>query len=126
MACKTINHIPELQMTDRFAKAFNGGYFSYQLATNGEKKLDLIVRYWGAEWGNRKFEIYIDDEKLILEDNTGRWDQSKFFDIIYHIPDPMLDNKKSLRVKFQALAGNTAGGIYYVRLIKPINMNNKN
>jgi len=31
-----------------------------------------MVRYWGAEWGSRKFEIYIDDELLITEDNTGR------------------------------------------------------
>jgi len=101
-----------------FREAFNGGYFSYQLVTNGEKNLDLIVRYWGAEWGNRKFDIYFDDEKLILEDNTGRWNQSKFVDIIYHIPGSMLENKKSVRVKFQALDGNTAGGIYCVRLIK--------
>jgi uncharacterized protein len=102
-----------------FREASNDGYFSYQLATNGEKNLDLIIRYWGAEWGDRKFDIYIDDEKLISEDNTGRWNQSKFFDITYHIPGSMLDNKKSVLVKFQALAGNTAGGIYYVRFIKP-------
>jgi len=101
-----------------FREALNGGYFSYQLVTNSETNLDLIVRYWGAEWGNRKFDIYFDDEKLILEDNTGRWNQSKFVDIIHHIPGSMLENKKSVRVKFQALDGNTAGGIYCVRLIK--------
>ncbi len=107
-----------------FREAVNEGYFSYQLATNGEKNLDLMIRYWGAEWGNRKFDIYIDDEKLMSEDNTRRWNQSKFFDITYHIPDSMLDNKKSVRVKFQSLDGNTAGGIYYVRLIKDTRSNN--
>jgi hypothetical protein len=80
--------------------------------------LSLIVRYWGAEWGNRKFDIYIDDEKLITEDNTGKWNQSKFFDVAYKIPAAMLKDKKHIRVKFQSLDGSTAGGVYDVRLIK--------
>lgn len=42
--------------------ARNEGYFSYQLSTNNETGLSLLVKYWGAEWGNRKFEVYIDDE----------------------------------------------------------------
>ncbi len=94
------------------------GFFSYQMATNNEKGLLLNVRYWGAEWGNRKFEIYIDDEKLVTEDNTGRWNQSVFQNIEYAIPDSMIEGKKQVRVKFQALKGNTAGAVYYVRLVR--------
>ncbi|MEO8110914.1 MAG: beta-L-arabinofuranosidase domain-containing protein, partial [Ginsengibacter sp.] len=101
-----------------YREASGSGYFSYNLATNGEANLTLMVRYWGAEWGNRKFDIYVDDEKLVTEDNTGKWNQSKFFDIEYPIPENMLKDKKYVRVKFQALPGNTAGGIYYIRLIK--------
>ncbi len=96
----------------------DSGYFSYNLATNNETNLSLMVRYWGAEWGNRKFDIYIDNKKLITEDNTGRWNQSKFFDVTYPISESMLEGKNNIRVKFQALDGNTAGGVYYVRLIK--------
>ena len=77
-----------------------------------------MVKYWGAEWGNRKFDIYIDNEKLIAEDNTGKWNQSKFFDVEYAIPDAMLKDKDHVRVKFQSLQNNTAGGVYYVRLVK--------
>jgi len=101
-----------------FREAFNGGYFSYSMATNNEIGLSLMVRYWGAEWGNRKFDIYIDDQKLVTEDNTGRWNQSKFFDISYAIPDSMLKGKEHIRIKFQALKDNTAGSIYYLRLVK--------
>ncbi|MGN6616525.1 MAG: DUF6805 domain-containing protein [Ilyomonas sp.] len=61
-----------------YREATYGGYFSYNLSTNNENNLSLIVRCWGAEWGNRKLDIYIDDEKLITEDNTGKWNQSKF------------------------------------------------
>ncbi len=94
------------------------GYFSYQLATNNETGLSLLVRYWGAEWGSRKFTIYIDDEKLITEDNTGKWNQSGFQLVEYAIPDTMVKNKSMVRVKFQALQGNTAGAVYYIQLVR--------
>jgi hypothetical protein len=30
----------------------------------------------------------------------------------------MVQGKKSVRVKFQALSGNTAGAVYFVRLVR--------
>ncbi len=98
--------------------ARNEGYFSYQMATGSETGLSLMVRYWGAEWGNRKFDIFIDDEKLVTEDNTGRWNQSRFQEVTYEIPDAMVKDKTHIRVKFMALPGNTAGAIYYLRLVR--------
>ena len=94
------------------------GYFSYNMSTNSETNLILMVRYWGSEWGNRKFDIFIDDEKLVTEDNTDRWNQSKFQEVKYEIPDSMVKDKKQIRVKFQALPGNTAGAVYYIRLVR--------
>ena len=88
------------------------------MKTNRETGLNLFVRYWGAEWGARKFDIYIDDEKLLTEDNTGRWNQSKFQNVIYDIPDSMVKDKEHVRVKFQSLSGNTAGGVFYIRLLR--------
>ncbi|MFW6290086.1 MAG: DUF6805 domain-containing protein, partial [Mariniphaga sp.] len=102
-----------------YREARDGGYFSYRLATGSEENLDLMVRYWGYEWGNRKFDIFIDDHKLIAEDNTGRWYQSDFQDVVYEIPASVLEGKDNVRVKFQSHKGTTAGGVYYVRLIKP-------
>jgi DUF1680 family protein len=112
-----------------YREAFGGGYFSYDLATNSETNLSLLVRYWGAEWGSRKFNIYIDDEKLVTEDNTGRWNLSAFKDVVYEIPESMLKTKSNVRVKFEALPGSTAGGVYVVRLLRAEeqieNLNNK-
>lgn len=104
-----------------FREAFNGGFFSYNMATDNKTGLSLLVRYWGAEWGNRKFDIYIDDEKLATVDNTGRWSQSAFFDIVYPIPYAMVKDKNQVRVKFQSLENTTAGGIFYIRLIEDRN-----
>lgn len=101
-----------------YRDAFGGGYFSYEMKTNSETGLSLIVRYWGAEWGGRKFDIYIDDEKLLTEDNTGRWNQSKFKNLEYAIPDLMVKGKKSIRVKFKTIPGNTAGAVYFIRLVR--------
>ncbi len=101
--------------------ARNGGYFSYDLSTGNETGLSLFVTYWGAEWGNRKFEIYIDDEILVKEDNSGRWNQSLFKDVIYQIPDSMISEKSHVRIKFQSLPGTTAGAVYMVRLIREKN-----
>ena len=101
--------------------ARNEGYFSYNMVTNSESGLSLMVRYWGAEWGNRKFDIFIDNEKLVTEDNTGRWNQSQFQEVKYEIPDSMVKDKKQIRVKFQALPGNTAGAVYYIRLLRERN-----
>jgi DUF1680 family protein len=98
--------------------AQDSGFFSYELSTAGKTDLVLQVSYWGAEWGSRGFDIFIDDEKLLTENNTGRWNKSDFFDITYAIPDSMIRGKDHVRVKFQALAGNTAGAVYYLRLLK--------
>jgi DUF1680 family protein len=101
-----------------FREASNGGFFSYNMSTNNETGLSLMVRYWGAEWGSRKFDIYINDQKLVTEDNTGRWNQSKFWEIQYAIPDLMIQGKDHIRVKFQSMTGTTAGAVYYIRLIR--------
>ena len=106
------------QQDEFWRDANNEGYFSYQLSTNNETSLSLLVKYWGAEWGTRKFDIYIDDEKLLTEDNTGKWNQSAFHTIEYKIPDAMVKGKNKVRVKFQALPGATAGAVYYIRLTR--------
>jgi DUF1680 family protein len=105
-------------LNEFFREARDGGYFSYDLATNSETNLSLYVRYWGAEWGTRKFDIYIDDQKLITEDNTNRWNQSLFQNIVYTIPESMIKGKNHIRVKFQSLPGATAGAVYVVRLVR--------
>lgn len=109
---RTGNNLDEL-----FREASRGGYFSYDMITKSKTDLNLLVRYWGAEWGTRKFDIYIDDEKLLTVDNTGKWNQSNFQEEEYSIPNAMVEGKEHIRVKFQALQGSTAGAVYVVRLV---------
>jgi len=101
-----------------YREANDGGYFSYDMVTKGETDLTLLVKYWGYEWGSRIFNIYIDDEKLISEDNTGRWYQSKFQNVEYKIPNSMIEGKNHIRIKFQAVPHSMVGGVYSIRLIR--------
>lgn len=101
-----------------YRDARDEGFFSYNMATGQETGISLNVRYWGAEWGNRKFDIYIDDVKLLTVNNTGKWEQSQFKEETYPLPDTMVAGKNHIRVKFQALPDNTAGGVYYIRLVR--------
>ena len=101
-----------------YREANKDGFFSYEMKTDSEADVRLMVRYWGAEYGGRKFDIYIDDEKLLTEDNSGRWNQSTFHEVEYEIPSRMVEGKEKIRVKFQSLPGNTAGAVYFIRLLK--------
>ncbi|OGC10137.1 hypothetical protein A2V82_12815 [candidate division KSB1 bacterium RBG_16_48_16] len=118
-AMKTLNSYSGTHMGEFWRDARNGGYFSYNLKTNGETNLSLMVRYWGNESGNRTFDILIDDAKLATENLTGKWNVSEFRNVEYAIPDSMVEGKDKIRVKFQAPSNGYAGGVFYLRLLRP-------
>lgn len=103
--------------------ARNGGYFSYTLATKSEQNLQLRVKYWGNEAGNRKFDILIDGIVLTTEDIASRWNENQFKVVTYDIPNNYLENKETIEVKFQSSESSHAGGLFDLRLIK--NLGNK-
>jgi DUF1680 family protein len=106
---------------DRFWRdARNEGFFSYEMTSGGEQGLNLLVTYRGGERGNRKFDIYIDNGKLISEDNTGKWNQNGFQDVEYSIPDSMINGKSNFRIRFQSLPGASTSQVFYIRLVTAI------
>ena len=105
-------------MDEFWRDARKGGFFSYELKTNGETDLDLLLRFWGTNWEYRTFDILIDDEKLATE-NVRKWNIFDFREEVYPIPEHMLEGKEKIRVKFQAPENGVAGAIYSVRLFKP-------
>jgi DUF1680 family protein len=115
---ETSNSYSGTHMDEFWRDARNGGYFSYLLNTNNELNLSLMVRYWGNEGGYRTFDILIDDEKLVTENITGKWNVSEFRNVEYPIPNSMVEGKDNIRVKFQAPASGYAGGAFYIRLLR--------
>ena len=117
-ALEKVNSTTGNNMNEFWRETRNEGYFSYKLNTNKEAGLSLLVRYWGAETGNRTFDIYIDDQKLVTENISGKWNQNKFQSVEYEVPDNLVTGKESIRVKFKAQTGSLAGKVYYVRLLR--------
>lgn len=108
-----------VHMDEFWRDARNDGYFSYELRTKGETSLNLLLRFWGTNWDNRKFDILIDDVKLATED-VRKWNIYDFREEVYSIPAEMLRGKEKIRVRFQAPENGIAGAIYFVRLFKPV------
>ncbi|MHB9143069.1 MAG: DUF6805 domain-containing protein, partial [Paludibacter sp.] len=100
--------------------ANNGGFISYKMRTNKEPVVSLMVRYWGYESGNRTFDILINGVKLITENIVGKWNKSAFFNVEYPIPDRLINNLDTITVRFQASGTNYAGGLFYVRILRPL------
>ena len=101
--------------------AQDGGYFRYNLMTNGEKNLSLMVRYWGNETANRSFDILVDGKLLAEENLVGKWNKPELVNVEYPIPSDMLEGRQSVTVTFRSKPGNIAGGVFYVRMLKMLN-----
>jgi DUF1680 family protein len=117
-ALKTSNSYSGSHMGEFWRDARNGGYFSYELKTDEETGLLLMVRYWGSEYGNRTFDILIDDVKLVTENLNGKWSESEFKNVEYAIPDSLVEGKETVWVKFQAPPDGYAGGVFEIRLLR--------
>jgi hypothetical protein len=62
--------------------------------------------------------------KLATED-VRKWNIFDFREEVYSIPAEMLRGKEKIRVRFQAAENGIAGAIYFVRLYKPKDQENK-
>ncbi len=89
------------------------------MATKGLTGLSLMVRYWGNENGNRTFDILVDNQIIATENVTGKWKVNKFVNLEYPIPSSILKDKSVITVTFRAKVDNVAGGVFYLRLLKP-------
>ncbi|HEX8023923.1 beta-L-arabinofuranosidase domain-containing protein [Mucilaginibacter sp.] len=101
----------------RWRDATDGGWFSFQLDTKGAATAQLQCKYFGADGEGREFEILVDGQKIATEKLVKKASPD-FYSINYVIPPALLAGKQSIVVKFQALPGKTAGGLFGCRLLK--------
>ncbi|MBD0835115.1 glycoside hydrolase family 127 protein [Aestuariibaculum suncheonense] len=106
---------------DFWRAAGDGGYFSYLMSTQNATNLELMVRYWAFYWGTKKFDIFIDDEKLVSVDTSNHSNISQFIETSYKIPEYMVKGKEKVRVRFQAQPNASTSEVYNIRLIKTAN-----
>jgi hypothetical protein len=95
-----------------------GGWFSYELKVVPDTPVALLATYWGKERGARVFDIRVDNEPVA----TTSLDSShpaEFYDLTYPVPRGLTAGKTHVTVKFQAHPGNTAGGLFGLRVVRP-------
>lgn len=97
--------------------ASNGGWFSYTVAVNPDKQMELVLTYSSTDGGNREFEILMDNKK-IAEQKLRAETFSAWIDKVYPIPFELTKGKKTVTVKVQALPGKIAGGVFGLRTQK--------
>jgi hypothetical protein len=64
-----------------------------------------------------RFEILVDEER-IAEQEITRSSPARFFDIEYAIGANLVKGKKKVKVRFQAIQGNSVASVFGVRMIR--------
>lgn len=95
--------------------AVEGGWFSFDVKVMPDQAMALICTYWGSDAGNRTFDILVDGSAVATQSlQSSR--PGKFFDVVYLIPEELTRGKQKVAIRFQAHAGNMAGGVFGVRM----------
>ncbi|MCR4413807.1 MAG: glycoside hydrolase family 127 protein [Thermoguttaceae bacterium] len=93
------------------------GWFSYELKSLPDQPVEIFCTYWGSDVGARVFDVLVDGTKIA----TQKLDRNKpesFFDQIYPVPTELTKGKAKITVRFQAHPGNTAGGVFDLRVLR--------
>ena len=94
-----------------------GGWFSFDLKTDPEASVALVVDYWGGFPGAKTFDILVNGKVLTTENITNKSD-GEFIAIQYDIPAGISKGRNKITVRFQAHQGNTAGPVFGVRIVR--------
>jgi len=87
------------------------GWFAWDLKVPADAPAVLCCTYWGSDVPPRTFDILVAGEKVA----TQKLNQDKpgqFFEVEYALPEALTRGKERVTVRFQALPGNTAGGVF--------------
>lgn len=91
-------------------------WFSYELNDKQSEAKTLQITYAGIDAG-RKFEIRLNDVVIATVESTGN--AKEFFTVDYTIPQELVKKANGkYTLKFIAVSGSVAGGIYGVRLLR--------
>ncbi len=97
-------------------EARSENYFTFDMKVQPGIINNLLLTLLGDD-KDRKFDIFTDDVLLATENWKGGI-TGKFYDRIYIIPDELIKNKTSVKIKIAANYGKTAGRIFAVRILK--------
>ena len=94
-------------------------WFSFDMPVDADHPMALVVTYYSTERrrGPAQFEILVDGQQ-IAEQEVGRSEPSRFFDVEYPIPAPLVAGKENVTVRFQAKEDSSVAGVFGLRMIR--------
>ncbi|UCD52057.1 MAG: glycoside hydrolase family 127 protein [Phycisphaerales bacterium] len=94
-------------------------WFSFQIPVDADHPMTLVVTYYSTERrrGPAQFEILVDGQR-IAEQEVGRDEPSRFFDLEYPIPAELVVGKEKVTVRFQAKENSSVAGVFGIRMIR--------
>lgn len=104
------------RMETRWRHAGDGGWFGYDLAVPPERPAILLCTFWGRETGARTFDIIAADTTLATV-TLGDTGTAGFYHREFPVPIELTRDRKTLTVSFKARPGNTAGGLFDLRIL---------
>jgi hypothetical protein len=101
----------------KWRHAADGGWFAVDLQVDGQTGNELLCTYWGSEVGPRTFDILVDGQ-VVATQSLANDRPGQFFDVTYPVPEPLTRGKTRVTVRWQAHAGNFAGGVFGCRMLR--------
>lgn len=99
-----------------------GGWISYDLKVDPLRPTDLVLKLWGSDAGNRRFNIYCNGTVFSYEEVNG-FAPNEYYYMRHPIPFDLTKDKEKVTIKMQATdADNTVGGLFGVYTALPEDM----
>ena len=89
----------------------NGGYMKFYLKVDPLRPTDLILKLWGSDHGNRKFDIYVGSTRFAYEE-IENFLPGQYYHVRYQIPFELSQGKDKILIRLQSIDGSTVGGIF--------------
>jgi hypothetical protein len=94
------------------------GWFSYKLRVVPGEDAELLCQFWGKERGARVCDVLVDGRTAATFTLDGNHPEAFYYEVIT-IPAAWRRGEEHVMVRFQAHPGNTVGGLFDVRTLKP-------
>lgn len=91
----------------------DGGYISYVMKIDPDKPMDLILKQWGSDSNNRRFDIYVDGTRFSY-DEIENFAPNQYYYMHHAMPFELTKGKSKVTIKLQSINGSTVGGIFGV------------
>ena len=97
--------------------AEDSGFISFNMKVDPEMLNTLVFKYWGMDNRGRIFNIYANDSLIATED-LNKYKASRFYNVIYKLPQNITSKQTTIKIKLVPKAGNAAGPVYAVKMVK--------